>query len=199
SARLIYPSYLAMQPRELIDPTTIEAPRGTTVELLVRARVPSRQGTLGMGGAQIRMDATPNGRLFARFVVRESSPLAVRLFSDDHWYEDATPRSIRAIEDHKPQVVLRVPEGGTTVQAQDSVSLRYNARDDHGLSAVELVIRAQNGDEQRRRLWSSLSADKPQAEIADETLLVPAEIGAEPGDVLLAWLEARDSDVVSGP
>jgi hypothetical protein len=199
SARLVYPSYLAMPPAELDDPSRIEAPRGTTVELLVRPRISARQGMLQAGGAQVRMSGAPNGRLFARFVVRESAPLGVRLFSDDHWYEDSEARSVRAIEDEKPEVSLSAPDSGTTIEAQDSVALRWKASDDHGLSSLDLVLRAQNGEEHRRRLWSSLSADKAQRSVEDETLLVPAELGAQPGDVLLAWLEARDSDVVSGP
>jgi hypothetical protein len=200
SARLVYPSYLAMKPVELSDPTRIEAPRGTTVELLVRPRLTARQGMLAVAGSQVRMSAAPNGRLFARFVVRESTPLGVRVFSDDHWYEDSEPRSVRAIEDKKPEVSLQAPDSGTTIEAQESVSLRWKASDDHGLSSLDLVLRAQNGEEHRRRLWSSLSAaDKSQRNVEDETLLVPAELGAQPGDVLLAWLEARDSDVVSGP
>ena len=199
SARMIYPSYLALAPVEVADATRIEAPRGTTVELLLQPRMPSRQGILQIGSSQVRMSAAPNGRLFVRFVVRESGPLGLRVYSDDHWYEDSEGRIVRAIDDKKPEVVLHAPDTGTTVEAQESVSLRFKATDDHGLSSLDLVLRAQNGEEHRRRLWSSLSSDKSKRELSDETMIVPAELGAQPGDVLQAWLEARDSDVVSGP
>jgi hypothetical protein len=199
TVRLIYPSYLARSPAELREPELIEAPRGTTVELLVHPRIPSRQGAALLGPTHIRMSAAPNGRLFARFVVRESTPLALRLFSEEHWYQDDQPRRVRALEDEPPKVVLDLPEATGTVEAQASLGLRFKASDDHGLSSVDLVIRSASGAEQRRRLWSTLRAEKPRTEIADETSLVPAEVGAQPGDGLLLWLEARDSDVVSGP
>jgi hypothetical protein len=199
TARLIYPSYLARGPAELREPRSIEAPRGTTVELLVHPRIPSRQGTALLGPTQVRMSAAPNGRLFARFVVRESTPLALRLFSEGDWYEDDQSRRVRALEDQLPQVALDLPEANATVEAQASLGLRFKASDDHGLSSVDLVIRSPSGAEQRRRLWSTARAEKPRVEIADETALVPAEVGAQPGDGLLLWLEARDSDVVSGP
>jgi hypothetical protein len=199
TARLIYPSYLARSPAELREPEVIEAPRGTTVELLVHPRIPSRQGAALLGPTQVRMSAAPNGRLFARFVVRENAPLTLRLFSDDHWYEDDQPRRVLALEDQLPKAVLDLPEANGTVEAQASLGLRFKASDDHGLSSVDLVIRSPSGAEQRRRLWSTLRAEKPRTEVADETSLVPAEVGAQPGDGLLLWLEARDSDVVSGP
>ena len=199
SARLVYPSYLGMRSRQLIDPTALDAPRGTTVELLITPRLPSRQGALRIGAASIRMSAAPNGKLFARFVVRESAPLALRVHSGRHWYEDSTKRSVRAIADAQPTAKLDPPLGGTTVEAQATVPLRWTAGDDHALQVVELVIRSQDGEEQRRRLWSSLGADKPLKNLEDEAQIAPVDFGAQPGDVLLLWLEAKDGDVVSGP
>ncbi len=197
-ARLVYPSYLSAEPLELHDPRVIEAPRGTTVELLVGLRVPAQQGTLALGGTDVRLSAAPNGKLFGRFVVRENAALALRAYSGGHWYEDSQARRVHAVQDHAPSAVLQPPPL-TTVEAQDRVPLTWSAGDDHGLAAVELVIRAPGGPEQRQRLWSSLASDKPQRSVHDQTELVPAEIGARPGDVLLLWLEARDGDVVSGP
>src|SRR5690606_16954829 len=46
---------------------------------------------------------------------------------------------------------------------------------------------------------SSLGAEQAQRSAEAEAEVVPAELGARPGDVLLLWLEARDGDVVSGP
>jgi hypothetical protein len=198
SAKLIYPSYLAVDSRELSDPTAIEAPRGTTVELVCTPRVAAQQGALALGKSSIPLSAAPNGKLFGRFVVRENAAIALRVSSDGHWYEDNRARSLRAVPDRPPEAVLPAPSV-TTVEAQDRVPLRWKASDDHGLSVVELVIRTQDGAEQRRRLWSSLAADKPERSVLAESELIPAELGAQPGDVLLVWLEARDGDVVSGP
>jgi hypothetical protein len=198
-ARLTYPSYLSMPTSEVANAQVLEAPRGTSVELVVSPRMAASQATLIVGSTRVGMSAAPNGRLVARFVAHESAPLALRIYSDGHWYEDSVARSLRAIEDTRPEVVLGLPEAGGTVEAEEGVALRWKAKDDHGVSVVELVVRSQNGEEQRRRLWSSLAVDKPQQKLQDESTFVPAELGAEPGDVLLVWLEARDGDVVSGP
>jgi hypothetical protein len=198
-ARLVYPSYLGLKASELLDPTVIEAPRGTTVELVVTPRLAARQAKLALGDTHMALSAAPNGQLVARFVAHESAPLALRLYSDGNWYEDKLRRRLKTLDDHRPEVELQLPEATGAVEVQDSVQLRWKASDDHALSVVELVVRAQTGQEQRTRLWSSLAADKPQRTLQDESFFVPAELGAEPGDVLLIWLEARDGDVVSGP
>jgi predicted nucleic acid-binding Zn-ribbon protein len=198
-AHLIYPSYLGMEPADLADPSAIKAPRGTTVELTISPRLPATQGAIVLADTRIGLSATPNGRLFARFVVHESTALALRVNSGGHAYEDSRARSVTALDDQKPTAELGTHDAGRTVDLKDSVALRWKAGDDHGVSIVELVIRSQNGQEQRLRLWSSLAANKPQRKLEDESSLVPAEIGAEPGDVLMLWLEARDGDVVSGP
>jgi hypothetical protein len=199
SARLVYPTYLARPAERIADPVELRAPRGTTVELLIAPRLPSRQGSVQLGSTPIRMSAAPNGKLFARFVVRESGPLALRVHSGRHWYEDSKRRSVRAIPDEKPIAKLAPPPGGTTVDADAELLLRWSAGDDHGLHVVELVVRSQHGEEQRRRVWSSLGAGKLQRSLEDDLPIAPVDFGARPGDVLLLWLEAKDGDVVSGP
>jgi hypothetical protein len=199
TARLVYPSYLGKEAEQIENPTELRAPRGTTVELAISPRLPARQGSLRLGSDAIRMSAAPAEKLFARFVVRDSGKLGLRIHSGGHWYEDATARTVHAIPDEKPVAKLDPPLSGTTVEVQDAIAMRYRAEDDHGLSIVELVIQLPDATEQRRRLWSSLGSDAPQRSLEAETQLVPAELGAQPGDVLMLWLEARDGDVVSGP
>lgn len=199
TARLIYPSYLARKPSELGEVGAIRAPRGTSVELVVQTRFAAQQGAVELGGTRIRMSAAPNGRLFARFVVRESGALKLRVFDDGVWYEDERARQVQALEDQKPEASLELPEASTTVEVQSSVPLRLKATDDHGLNSIDLVIRSAAGDEERRRLWSTLRAGQPETTVQEDVSLVPAELGAQPGDSLLLWLEARDGDVVSGP
>lgn len=199
SARLIFPSYLAQPPAELTDLRLLRAPRGTSVELLVRSRIGARQGEIELGGTHVRLSAAPNGGLFARFVVRENAALRVRLLDDGHWYEDERPRRVEALEDQRPQAELELPDASTTVEAQTSVPLRFKASDDHGLNSVDLVVRSPSGAEQRRRLWSTARAGHPQPAVQDDTGLVPAEFGGQPGESLSLWIEARDGDVVSGP
>jgi hypothetical protein len=141
SARLVYPTYLGKRAERIVDPVHIKAPRGTTVELLLAPRLPSRQGSVYLGSTPIRMSAAPNDKLFARFVVRETARLTLRVHSGRHWYEDSKQRAVYAIADAKPTAKLSPPLGGSTVEAQSEVRLSWNAGDDHGLQVVELVVR----------------------------------------------------------
>jgi hypothetical protein len=207
SARLVYPSYLAMPASEIANPTAIQAPRGTTVEYTLAPLIASHQGELMVGASRVRMSTAQDGRLFARFVVRDSGKLTLRIESDGHLYEDSAKRSVQALVDQKPTATLGAPPGSETLEVQDRVTLSFSATDDHGLSVMELVARGQDGTEQRRRLWSAFASDRSPGktgataatQVNDEVVVAPAEFGALPGDVLMIWLEARDADVVSGP
>ncbi|MGD8858381.1 MAG: DUF4175 family protein [Myxococcales bacterium] len=198
-ARLIYPSYLALPPTEVEDVRKLEVPRGTTIEISVTPRLPSRDGVLQVGEASVRLRAVPDGELFARFVAREDAELRVRIHSDDVWYQDSRTRSLRAVADQAPQVRLLDPADGAIVEATARVPVRLAATDDHGLSSIELAVRLPDGQEQRRRVWSSVTGDGPRRALEDGTQIVPAELGAREGDVLLLWIEARDADAVAGP
>ena len=198
SAKLIFPSYLAREPQVVRNPSVLEAPRGTTVELTVTPRVSAEQGLLLLGSAPTRLHASAGGTLFGRFVVRDDGKLALRVLDDGTWYEDEAARSVRAIADQKPLAELRDP-GTPTVELNDRIALPLRARDDHGLSSVELAVRVGDRDETRTRLWSALDGKRAQTELQDETSIVPAALGAQPGESIVVWLEARDGDTVSGP
>ena len=198
-ARLIYPSYLGMPPAEQADAKLLEVPRGTTVELTVSPRLSSRHGVLAVGESQVRLRPVPDGGLFARFVARESASLDVSLESDGAWYQDTTERALRAVAARPPKVRLLSPADGSIVEADAPMRVRFSAEDDHGLSTVELAVRLADGEQQRRRLWSSVSSDGPRKALDDATIISPAELGGQPGDVLVVWIEASDADVVAGP
>jgi len=198
SARLIYPSYLGKPPETVRNPSVLEAPRGTTVELTVSSRMAAEQGLLLLGSAPTRLRAAPGGTLFGRFVVRDDAKLALRVLDDGQWYEDESARSVRAIVDQKPVAEL-VDPGTPTVELHERIALRLRARDDHGLTHVELAVRVGERDETRTRLWSALDGKQAQTNLQDETAIVPSALGAQPGDSVVVWLEARDGDTVSGP
>lgn len=198
SARLVFPSYLRKQPATVRNSGVIEAPRGTTVELTIVPRMPAQQGLLLLGSAPTRLRGAPGGALFGRFVVRDDAALALRLLDDGQWYEDEQRRNVHAIEDKRPVAEL-VDPGTPTVELHERIPLRVRASDDHGLTSVELAVRIGDREETRTRLWSSVDAKQPQTSVQDEAPIVPAALGAQPGDSIVVWLEARDGDTVSGP
>ena len=197
-AKLIYPSYLSQQATSGPLPSLLEAPRGTTVELTVSTRIEATQGLLLLGGSSQRLSAAPNGTWFARFVVRDDAPLALRLHDGEHWYEDDVGRRVRALVDARPEAKLEGPPA-RAIELHERLPLRVSAKDDHGLEGVELVIQVEGHDEQRRRVWSPRGQSAAVLGVDESSGVVAAEAGAQPGELLTLWVEARDGDTVSGP
>src|SRR5262249_21272650 len=74
----------------------------------------------------------------------------------------------------------------------------WTARDDHGLASVELVVRAPDGHETRRRLFET-APGRTRIEASGSAVVSPRAGGASPGDTVVVRIEARDRDTVSGP
>jgi hypothetical protein len=197
-ARLVFPEYLDRPPVALEDVTRIEAPRGTSVELGVDARIATTEGVLEIGDARVRLAAGTGGRLAGRFVVREDATLGIRVRDEDgSWLRDPSHRTVRALADEAPRVALLEPAVDRVVDLREEVPIGWEARDDVGLAAVDLIVRTTDGREIRRRL--SADDDIHELETAGVTSIVAASFSAQPGDELLLWVEARDGDEVAGP
>ncbi|MDH5671616.1 MAG: DUF4175 family protein [Myxococcales bacterium] len=201
-ARLIYPSYLQRKAQRLDDPERIEVPRGTTIELNLQARIAADFGVVVLGESRVQLRALGERgqhRYQARIEAREDSELAIRFESQGRWYQDSRARSLSVVADKPPTIAIDAPRDGMIVEAELPLSIRYRAHDDHGLATLELAVRLPDGSEERRRLWAALAADGPRTQLDDSHELLPSELGARPGDLLLLWLEATDADSVAGP
>ena len=80
-AELAFPTYLARDAETSDEPTTLTAPRGTTVHWSARARLPLSRATLDVAGARVPLELDGDRRS-ARFVVRESGALRVDVRDD---------------------------------------------------------------------------------------------------------------------
>jgi hypothetical protein len=197
--RLVFPSYLERAPEVVREVSDLSIPRGTTVELTLRPRVATRSGAIAIGDEVVRL-VPGKGGLVGRFVARKSGPLALRVLHEDAWYEDSKPRALNVQDDRAPEVRLTAgPIDGAVVQLDDVVGLGFEARDDHGLAAIELALRLPSGEETRERLWSSIGVQGPTGQVVAQAEIAVARLDVAPGDIVLAWIEARDADVVSGP
>ena len=198
-ASLTFPSYLERAPERVSELTQLAVPRGTTVELSLRPVVPARHGAVVIGEEVVRLAQGPSGALIGKFVARTSGPLGLRVLHDELWYEDNEARALVVQDDHAPEVKLVAgPIDGAIVQLNDTVGLGFEATDDHGLATLELALRLPSGEETRQRLWSSIG-QKPTGQLASQAEIAMQRLGVRPGDIVLAWIEARDADVVSGP
>lgn len=195
-ARLVFPSYLAREPRIVRDMTRLEVPAGTTVELSGRVRMDASAAELEFAGARIAM--TVDGEhVRARFLSRVDSALGLRArTSDGTWVRDATARSIRIVPDEAPAVVMITPNEDATIEPDESIAVIADVSDDIGIGSIDLVVRFPEGREQRRRVLT------PQPSIAHWTgsdILSIAELEVAPGDRVEVWIEAADNDDVTGP
>ncbi|MCA9610808.1 MAG: DUF4175 family protein [Myxococcales bacterium] len=200
SARLTYPSYLAREPLEVLDPTVLEVPRGTSVEIRASSRLEAAAAALRVGETTTPMERDAEGRWFGRFVVRHDADLALRLREPDgEWVRDATPRTVRALADEAPAVSLVAPEADLILETPEEVGVRWEATDDVGLAAIDLVVRGPDGEEQRRRLVSHPEGHTPREDEGETMLDLAVQSTLERGETLAVWIEARDGDVVGGP
>lgn len=209
-AALRYPAYMDRAPRE-IEGARIEAPAGTIVQWSMRPRVPLARATLTTPEGAVRLSES-EGRWTGRFVVRTAGALTLEARDlEGRPLRDATARAVVLEPDHAPIVKLLSPLEDLMLEDSATVTFDVEARDDHGLDGVVLVVGLPGGAEQRVPFPPALPVD-PMATLGgappsdDEALAYrgvtevdPLALGARPGDVLRVWAEAADRDDVDGP
>ncbi|MFK7990147.1 MAG: DUF4175 family protein [Sandaracinaceae bacterium] len=198
-AHVIYPSYLAREADSVLDPTVLEVPRGTSIELRARPGLEASAAALRVDDRDQEMERGQDGRFFARFVVREDATLTLRLrTADGDWIVDAVGRSVHALIDEAPAIELLEPSESIVLEEPREIPFSWEVTDDIGVASVDLVLRTVDGIETRRRTDDYAEAQRPSlaqgAATVDPTLLA-----MQPGDEVTVWIEARDGDVVNGP
>lgn len=198
-AHLVYPSYLDRPSLTVADPSVLEVPRGTSIELRARPRLDAESAALRVGERAVTMELDATGRYVGRFVAREDGPLTLRLRQEGgEWVHDASARTLRATADEAPRVTLLDPSEDRMLDQPDALEVQWDASDDVGLDHVDLVMRAADGTESRRRVASYGETGRPAVSGGTAPLDL-ALLGVRPGDSVRLWMEARDGDIVSGP
>lgn len=198
-AHLVYPSYLGRASTTVIDPSVLEVPRGTSIELRARARFDAAGAALRVGARDVPMELDSSGRYVGRFVAREDGPLVLRLRrAEGEWINDATDRAVRTLADEAPRVTLLDPAEDVVLDEPDEIQIAWDASDDVGVSHLDLVVRTAAGTETRRRV-ASYPEDAHPAFTSGSAPLDLALLEVRPGDSVTLWVEAHDGDIVSGP
>jgi Domain of unknown function (DUF4175) len=199
SAKLTFPSYLNREAVTLTDPSVIDAPRGTSVELTVEPVFPVDRGSLHVGDRASALTLGSNGQLTARITAHQSARLLVQLEGGGVRYEDTRGRRIDVTADAKPKISIESPASGTLAELGELITVRFSATDDGGLAYVDLHIRLTDGTVIDRRVWSAQDDKGLRADLRASTGLTPSELGVREGDAFVIWLAARDGDMVTGP
>ena len=194
-ARLRFPAYMRRADVIRTDEDRVEAPRGTAIRFAFRPLVPITAATLIAPGQSVPL-TQEDGWWVASFVTRESGPLIVEVLDPSgRTLRDADQRTVVALVDEAPEVSLDEPED-LVVDLAESLALVFEARDEIGVVEIALCIRTPGGEVEKRRLETF---PEPVLQHRGHTRIAPVELGARPGDQLALWIEARDSDDVSGP
>jgi hypothetical protein len=196
-ARVTAPREQGGQRIELLDPARIEVPEGSIIELTVRARVPIERALLRVGDRTLPFTSSEGGSEL-KLTAESSGNLSLLARVGDAWVEDPRARMLVVEQDAVPEVLLDAPLADVNAAADEPVSFVYRARDDHGLSNIELVLEFGPGRQRRVRLLS-LGDDSHTREHEGNADVVPYAFGVRSGQTMAVWIEARDVDAYGGP
>ena len=198
---LHFPSYMS-RADEVIPGASgdVTAPRGTDVTIEGRAdRNVDKAALIVTGGdAELALAAEVTNRVLrGRFTVKAPGAWRFKITSDGDEVIDPVARKILVKADAPPVVRLELPEADITVQAEDTVPLRFAVEDDVGVTKVRVVVKRLGS---ARSPYSKELLTVPGSRtVAGGGGLVIKDTGARPGEKLAVTIEALDNDTVSGP
>ncbi|HWV39915.1 MAG TPA: hypothetical protein VN033_15705, partial [Vulgatibacter sp.] len=192
-----YPRYTKL-PQKTIEGTNgeISALRGTEVHLETRSDREVARAYVEVGGAALPLQVEGGRRLSGSLQVQGSGTYSFR-FEDERSRTLAVgpPIPIVAVEDGVPAISIEAPAGDEVLTEADAVEIAFDASDDFGVAAVELVFRVAGAGEERIPI-ASYGDPMPRASGTHRWEL--ATLGVRPGDTITWYLRARDNDAVDG-
>jgi hypothetical protein len=193
-----YPAYTKLESL-VVDPSNgkIEVLPGTEVQIIARTNHPVAGAELMVNGNDsFQMKPSKAGSLNTRFLVKEKGYYQFRIKSEGGTkllLEEKYP--IALSKDMAPSIILFLANPKPVYYENDKIQIFYEAHDDFGINAIELVSIA-NGSESR------FSVKKLKGRNRDDTgsyswNLIEAQF--KPGDEVQYYLEIQDNDNVNGP
>lgn len=192
-----YPAYTGLAPRTV--PGTngeVSAPAGTEVALKTRSDRAIQRAEVVVNNQVLPLTVAGGRELTGSFVAKQgghyhfvfygarAKPLAVG---------PDIPLTVEA--DKSPQVTLLTPSTEIEVDPGQTVTLKYEATDDYGLSGLALVFRMPGAKQETRVNLPREDSRRSRGTYTwDLGPLKPA-----PGDRITYYVEAKDNDAVEGP
>ncbi|HET9424558.1 MAG TPA: hypothetical protein VFO55_04230 [Gemmatimonadaceae bacterium] len=193
-----YPGYTGL-PAEKFDSTgDIAALKGTLVTLEVETTMPTQGGQVVLdNGEKIRLTPGTDGTLTATLRVDHTGFYRVELAGPDGaMVTGSLDYTIDMLLDRKPTVTFRKPGRDSRVMAVDEVYTEAEAKDDYGVSRLELVYSV-NGQPERTVPLSQATSRVLKDISAGYTFMLE-DYQLSPGDVVSYFARAVDNDAVSG-
>jgi hypothetical protein len=192
------PDYLREAERHAIAFTTLALPYGTV--LTVRG-VPLHTGRLLLlsdGATEVPFVDDGAGAVVARWSLTASTTLRVAARFGDVTIVEPDALVAESVPDRPPTVVLEgAPRQVSLVdQGEDSLPIRYEADDDHGLREVHLVLRS--GTREERRVLSHLDG-QTKTDKGGYVLKLRESFLRKSHAPIEVTVEAKDNDSLTGP
>ena len=190
-----YPAYSGLAQRSVSGSGEIEALKGTSVEVAFSTTVDVAKAALVFGANRIASRPTGERRHRATLYLNGETSYRIELEDTGGLTNGGGPEyAVRLLPDAVPSVEVTEPAGEVESAASGALAVRYRAVDDYGISRLALVARAAAGE---RRWTIPLAARARSAGGEYEWDL--GSLGAQPGEVVSAFVEAADNDTISGP
>ena len=194
-----YPEYPGLGVRVEEEGGDIAAVRGTRVEMEILANKPLRSAEMALDDGRRLSAPVSSGdgrRARAELTVTEDRRYAIRLLdSEGTPSADVMAYRVTAIPDEAPTVRLAFPGRDAEVGEEMAVPLQIEAKDDFGLSRMELLY-AMNDEREERR---TALAFGPGGDVSVQHLWDLSGMNLLPDDRLRYRVRVYDNDRVSGP
>jgi len=190
--RYDYPSGVGLESHTEQDGGDIFAPAGTTVQLTINTDKPVANGQLRLGDGQL-VDLQGHNQVFtADLTVAKDGSYRIALNDVDGLKNDGdTEYFIRMLNDRPPDVRILRPAGDKQVSPLEEVVIEARADDDYGVRSLELVIKANTGQEKVIPIGGGT-----EAVAAGRHTVFLEDLKVQPGDVVT--YHARATDVGRG-
>ncbi|MFO0547962.1 MAG: DUF4175 domain-containing protein [Polyangiaceae bacterium] len=189
------PSYLAQHEIPLRQFTQTSQPRGTVLTVRGRPLHRGRKLVLTDGHEEIAFNDDGKGAVVARWTVVGSTRLRLAARFGDTLVYQHDALAVESIPDAPPAVKLAAAPRTVRLVDVNTVSLAYEASDDHGLLEIALVIRV--GDREDRRTLSRPSGSR--LERGAHELSTRDPVFRDQFVPIEVTVEAKDNDTVTGP
>lgn len=193
---VVPPEYLHQPSLEVLPFSRTQAPRGSTITLRGRPIHAGRALVLTDGLSEVPFVDDGSGALVARWTLADTTALRVAARFGAVRVRQADEQPVLSIADLAPTVRVEKAPRTARILEEPSISIHYEAVDDHGLREVALVLRSGAREERRvlARPQAGATIDRGGYELRAsdpffKRTFAPVEV----------TVEARDNDVVSGP
>jgi len=181
-----FPSWTGLPPQQLPD-GDVRALAGSVVKVSAQLDDPNVAALLIVDGATTPMQTSDTGQQ-AEFEVRSDGSWYLAVLHEGEPARISDLFNIELMPDAAPDIVYVWPGRDRQATAIEEVAMEFQASDDFGLQAVQLIYSINGGD------WQQVALDtlEPQHTLALEELHAGEAEGLAPGDVISLYAEARD-------